>query len=380
MLKLLKSDKLVFPLISEKNKTYVSPILENNSNYKNYYNLAHGWRYFKRLEVIQKISGKVFVKVMTLEQFLLQARKSSFNCKNFSEQIAHKLIKKRNCNIKLDFSKPNLMGVINITPDSFYKNSRVSDIKNFKSKVNKMKKFGVDIIDIGADTSKPGSYPIKVKDEINRLDIYLKELENMKLNTIISLDTRNQETMKKSLKFSISLINDITAFSSKKSQEILVKNDICGVIMHMQNQPKNMQHDPKYFFPPLDIYDFFEKKITDLSNAGINSSKIIIDPGFGFGKSLYHNTTLLRYLPLFHSLGVPIVVGLSRKSLIEEISLKNFKFTKKKNNFFSPEKRLGGSIALALKAYDNGVQIIRTHDPLETLQAIYCMEQVDINH
>ena len=380
MLKLLKSDKLEFPLTSEKNKTYVSPILEKNCCDKNFYKLAQGWRYFRYLNVIQKISDKLFIKVMSLEQFLLQAKKSSFNCKKFSELIVHNLTKKRDCNIDLDFSKPNLMGVINITPDSFYKKSRVSDIKKFITQFNKMKKFGVDIIDIGAESTKPGSNTISIKDEINRLDIFLKQIENVKSNTIISLDTKNHETMKKSLKSGISLINDVTAFSSKKSQEILIKNDICGVILHMQNNPKNMQLNPKYIFPPTDIFDFFEKKIIELSNSGIKSSKIIIDPGFGFGKSLHHNITLLRYLPLFHSLGVPIAVGLSRKSLIKEISMKKFKFTKNISSFFSPEKRLGGSLALALKAYDYGVQILRTHDPLETLQAIYCMEEVDINH
>ena len=138
MLKLLKSDKLEFPLTSEKNKTYVSPILERNCYDKNFYKLAQGWRYFRYLNVIQKISDKLFIKVMSLEQFLLQAKKSSFNCKKFSELIVHNLTKKRDCNIDLDFSKPNLMGVINITPDSFYKKSRVSDIKKFNSQFNKL--------------------------------------------------------------------------------------------------------------------------------------------------------------------------------------------------------------------------------------------------
>ena len=380
MLRLLKSDQLKYPLFSEINQTYVSPILGNRTEYENCYNLAHGWRYFKYLKVIQKISGKLFLKVMTFDEFLMEAKKSSFNCKNLAESIANNLTKKRNCTVGLNFSKLNVMGVINITPDSFYNKSRVTNIKNFKIQINKMEKLGVDIIDIGAESSKPGSISVPIKEELNRLEVYLKELGHMKLKAITSVDSRNQETMKKSLKYGISVLNDISAFSTKKSQDILFKNNVCGVIMHMQKVPKIMQHNPKYFFPPIDIYNFFEKKINYLLSLGIKSSQIIIDPGFGFGKSLNHNLILLNYLPMFHALGVPIAVGLSRKSLIEEISTKNFKSFNEKNNLFSPEKRLGGSIALALKAYDYGAQIIRTHDPFETLQSIYCVEEVDISH
>ena len=123
-----------------------------------------------------------------------------------------------------------------------------------------MENFGVDIIDIGAESTQPGAKSISIEEEIRRIEIYLKELKFMNLNSLISIDTRNQETMKKSLKYGISILNDVSAFSDKKSQNLLSKNDICGVIMHMQNDPKNMQKHPKYFFPPTDIYDFFEKK------------------------------------------------------------------------------------------------------------------------
>ena len=123
MLRLLKSDQLKYPLFSEINQTYVSPILGNRTEYENCYNLAHGWRYFKYLKVIQKISGKLFLKVMTFDEFLMEAKKSSFNCKKLAESIANNLTKKRNCTVGLNFSKLNVMGVINITPDSFYNKS-----------------------------------------------------------------------------------------------------------------------------------------------------------------------------------------------------------------------------------------------------------------
>ena len=139
-----------------------------------------------------------------------------------------------------------------------------------------------------------------------------------------------------------------------------------------------MQLNPNYDFAPVDIYKFFKNKINLLVKSGINLSQIIIDPGFGFGKTLEHNLHLLKYLPLFHTLGVPLLVGLSRKKIIENISQKKFLNTKINNLSFPPEKRLAGSIALNLFAYQNGAQFIRTHDVLETLQSIYCIEEVDI--
>ena len=139
-----------------------------------------------------------------------------------------------------------------------------------------------------------------------------------------------------------------------------------------------MQKKPYYHHAPLDIYKYFNKKILELKKQGIDESKIIIDPGIGFGKNLKHNMMLIRYLPILHSLGVPILVGLSRKSLIPDILDKNKREMADKS-YLKPENRFGGSNALEILLYNSGVQIIRTHDTYQLLQSILCLEEVDIN-
>ena len=145
----------------------------------------------------------------------------------------------------------------------------------------------------------------------------------------------------------------------------------------MQNEPINMQKNPKYSFAPTDIYNFFSKKIKDLVEAGVKKSNIVVDPGIGFGKTLSDNLNIFKYLPLFHGLGVPILIGASRKSLIGELTMKDYKFRGKNKKDISPSKRLSGSLAFAIHANMCGVQILRTHDVFETNQALIC--QMSIN-
>ena len=146
----------------------------------------------------------------------------------------------------------------------------------------------------------------------------------------------------------------------------------------MQKEPINMQINPKYNFAPIDIYKFFSKKITDLIQAGVKKSNIAIDPGIGFGKSLSDNLNILKYLPIFHGLGVPILIGASRKSLIDEITNDDYKFRGKNKKNIKPSKRLSGSLAFAIHANKSGVQILRTHDVFETNQALICHNSVNL--
>ena len=148
--------------------------------------------------------------------------------------------------------------------------------------------------------------------------------------------------------------------------------------MHMQKEPINMQINPKYSFAPIDIYKFFSKKIIDLTEAGVKKSNIVIDPGIGFGKSLSDNLNLLKYLPLFHVLGVPILLGASRKSLIAELTIHDYKLRGKNKKKIIPSKRLSGSLAFAIHAYMCGIQILRTHDVFETNQALICQKPLHL--
>ena len=178
--------------------------------------------------------------------------------------------------------------------------------------------------------------------------------------------------MKTCHKIGVDIFNDISAFNSRNKIEFISKTASPIIIMHMQNEPKNMQKNPKYNFAPIDIYKFLYQKIIDLDDSGIKKSNIVIDPGIGFGKNKLHNLDILRNLSIFHSLGVPILIGLSRKSLIEELSIDNFKSRGINKKSINPSKRLSGSIAFAIHAINNGVQIIRTHDVFETNQALIC--------
>ena len=140
----------------------------------------------------------------------------------------------------------------------------------------------------------------------------------------------------------------------------------------MQNQPQNMQNNPKYNFAPTDIYNFFSNKINKLLNMGMDISNIVVDPGIGFGKNKIHNLDILRNLSIFHCLGVPILVGISRKSLIENLTIDDFKSRGINKKSLNPSKRLSGSIAFAMHAFNSGIQIVRTHDVFETKQALAC--------
>jgi dihydropteroate synthase len=168
------------------------------------------------------------------------------------------------------------------------------------------------------------------------------------------------------------IINDISGFTDNNKIKFVSKLTMPIIVMHIQNQPHNNQNEPKYSFAPVDIYNFFLKKINELRSLGVDSANIMIDPGIGFGKNKFHNLDILRNLTIFHSLGVPILVGLSRKSLIEELTVDNYRSWGINKKSVSPSKRLSGSIAFAIHAINSGVQIIRTHDVFETKQAMIC--------
>jgi dihydropteroate synthase len=279
---------------------------------------------------------------------------------------------------KLDISKAHIMGVINITPDSFYKKSQTNNTNKLSKNFYEMINSGASIIDIGGESSRPGAEKISVVEEKNRVVDLIKQLKNYKIDSLISLDSRNLSTMKSCYKIGVDIFNDITAFKEKNKIDFISKTASPIIMMHMQKEPINMQINPKYSFAPIDIYKFFSKKITDLIEAGVKKSNIVIDPGIGFGKTLSDNLNILKYLPLFHGLGVPILVGVSRKSLIEELTVEDFNVRGKNKKSVNPTKRLSGSLAFAMHANRSGVQIIRTHDVFETNQALICQKALNL--
>jgi len=276
-----------------------------------------------------------------------------------------KVIVKKNKNFSnLNFQKiPNIMGVLNLTPDSFSDGGKYNKKNKALNHAQDLFRYGADLVDIGGESTRPGSKGISVKNELNRIEKVIKKI-NKKIP--LSLDTRKSEIMDRGIKMGVKLINDVSGLSYDiKTIDILKKNKTPFVIQHSQGDPENMQNNPVYKNELLDIYDFFDEKVKFLRSRGIKHNNIIIDPGIGFGKNLKHNMNLIRGISIFHTLGFPILLGLSRKKFIKDLSGKN-----------DTKERVGGTIASSLYSMMQGVQILRIHDVNELIQSIKVFKQL----
>ena len=258
----------------------------------------------------------------------------------------------------LNFQKvPNIMGVLNLTPDSFSDGSKFNTKYKGVKHALQMFESGANIIDVGGESTRPGSKTVNEKLEWKRINKIIKLISK---KIPVSLDTRKSEIMEKGIKLGVRIINDISGLNyDHRAKNILKKYKTPFVIQHSQGTPENMQIKPSYKNELLDIYDFFEEKINFLRSIGINHNNIIIDPGIGFGKNLKHNMNLISNISIFHTLGFPILVGNSRKKFIKELSGKN-----------DTKNRIGGTVASSLYLMMQGVQILRIHDVSELLQGV----------
>ena len=258
---------------------------------------------------------------------------------------------------------PNIMGILNLTPDSFSDGGKYNKKKLGYKRVLNLIKLGSDIVDIGGESTRPGSNTISINKEWSRIEPTLKKL---KKKIPISLDTRKAQIMKKGINLGVKLINDVSGLKfDKLTVKILKKYKTPFVINHIQGDPLTMQKKPKYKNVLFDVYDYFEKKIKYVRLNGIKHNNIIIDPGIGFGKNLKHNITIISKISIFHSLGFPILLGTSRKKFIKEISRKN-----------DSKQRLGGTIGSIMFALTQGVQILRVHDVNEVIQSIKVFKEL----
>ena len=305
---------------------------------------------FDHIEIISRNSKKKIPlnKINSLPKLLkkktiLDLKKIKSKKKNFAN---------------LNFLKiPNIMGVLNLTPDSFSDGGKFNTKNEGLKHALKMLKSGANIIDIGGESTRPGSKSVDKDLEWKRIEKILRLLGK---KIPISLDTRKSEIMKKGIKYGVKIINDVSGLSyDSETINILKRNKIPFVIQHSQGLPDSMQNNPHYKNVLLDIYDFFEEKIKYIKSIGIKHNNIIIDPGIGFGKNLKHNITLLKNISIFHTLGFPILIGNSRKKFIREISKKN-----------DTNNRIGGTIASSIYLMMQGVQILRVHDVNELLQGV----------
>jgi dihydropteroate synthase len=257
----------------------------------------------------------------------------------------------------LSLSKPIVMGVVNVTPDSFFKNSRVNDMGELCSRVQAMWDSGAAIVDVGAASSRPGAALVSSNDELKVLIPALQLLVKKFPEIPFSIDTYNAETARVCVGEGAAIINDISSGNiDQKMFETIASLRVPYIMMHMQGIPETMQHNPTYSDVLDEMIEFFLSKVTLAQELGIND--IIIDPGFGFGKSLEHNYFLLRHLNQFSIFQLPILCGLSRKSFINKVIHTN------------PETALNGTTVLNTIALLNGANILRVHDVLQAKQAI----------
>ena len=258
---------------------------------------------------------------------------------------------------------PNLMGVLNLTPDSFSDGGKFNNKSKAIKHAIQMIKSGANIIDVGGESTRPGSKGVKTKIEWKRINKILKSICN---KVPISLDTRKSEIMEKGINLGVKIINDVSGLNyDSDTKNILKKYKTPFVIQHSQGSPETMQKNPKYKNELLDIYDFFEQKIISLRSFGIKHNNIILDPGIGFGKNLKHNMNLINNISIFHSLGFPILVGNSRKKFIKELSGKN-----------DTKERIGGTVASSIYLMMQGVQILRVHEINEVRQGIKVFKKI----
>ena len=313
---------------------------------------------FDKVEVITRKKNKVLSKIINIKKIEALSVSSK---KKIKQDLKKIVLKRKNFLKNVNFLEPSIMGVLNLTPDSFSDGGKFNSQKKAKDHILDMIKAGAKIIDVGGESARPGSKTVLTNVEWKRIENIVKNFKKKHKKACLSIDTRKSEVMVKAIKHRADLINDVSGFNyDNQSLSRLKKYNVAKVLHHMQGTPNTMQKNPKYKNVLLDIYDFFEKGIKKIDNK-----KVIIDPGIGFGKNLKHNLTLISKISLFHSLGFPILIGTSRKRFISQISGVN-----------DSKERIGGTIASVLFLLSQGVQVFRVHNVNEVKQGILVFRKI----
>ena len=263
---------------------------------------------------------------------------------------------------RLDLSRPVVMGIINVTPDSFsdgaslYRGSNL-DIERAMTRAREMVASGAAILDIGGESTRPGASPVSVNEEMDRVLPLVARIA-AELETVISVDTSTPVLMREAANAGAGLLNDVRALTREGALEAAAAADVPICLMHMQGEPGNMQVAPHYGDVVEDVCEYLQSRIASCERQGIARNRLLLDPGFGFGKSVTHNLKLLRELPRLAAIGLPLVVSLSRKSLIGKLLGREV------------GQRLPASLALAVLAAQRGAAVIRTHDVAATVDAV----------
>lgn len=264
----------------------------------------------------------------------------------------------------IDLSRPRVMGIVNVTPDSFSDGGRFVHLDAALRQVEQMLSDGATFIDVGGESTRPGAQAVSTEEELHRV-IPLIEAIAQRFQTIISIDTSKAKVMREACLAGASLINDVRALQEEGALQVATEMAVPVCLMHMQGQPRSMQHAPCYVDVVNDVRFFFQDRIKACVQSGIKIENLILDPGFGFGKTIAHNYQLLARLADLQSLGAPLLIGLSRKSMIGNLLQRDM------------HERLAGSLAGALIAAQQGAKIVRVHDVKETVDALKVLEEVE---
>jgi dihydropteroate synthase len=266
--------------------------------------------------------------------------------------------------MQLDLSRPKVMGILNVTPDSFSDGGDFISPESALAHAEQMLWDGAEIIDIGGESTRPGARAVSEQEELDRV-IPIIEAIKQRLSVIVSIDTNKPAVMREAVAAGAGLINDVMALQAPGAIEIAKQMGVPVCLMHMQGEPRTMQQNPEYADVVADISSFFQQRIDACVAGGIPKEHLLLDPGFGFGKTLEHNLTLLRSLEKFQPLGMPLLVGISRKSMIGAVL-----------DDAPVDDRLYGSLAAAVLAVEKGASIVRVHDVLPTVDALKLLDAV----
>ncbi|GAA6174899.1 dihydropteroate synthase [Sulfitobacter pacificus] len=305
--------------------------------------LAGGWCWFSHLEVLAR--GRI-PKVIPLTEA--------------PADVIDRLAAPRADIGGLSLSSPRVMGILNATPDSFSDGGLHAAAADAVRAGKAMRDAGVDLLDVGGESTRPGAETVAINTEIDRVVPVISGLRRAGVKSLISVDTRKTAVAQAALEAGAGLINDVSGFTYDAGlAPLAAQQEVPVCVMHALGDPATMQVDPRYDDVLLDVYDFLETQIAALVKSGIPRDRIIADPGIGFGKTLEHNLTILARISLFHSLGVAVLLGASRKRFIGAISLTE-----------QADARVAGSLGVVLAALSHGIQFVRVHDVPQTVQAI----------
>lgn len=305
--------------------------------------LAGGWCWFDRVEVMERGGPGRIV-----------------DARDLPPEVLERLCAPRPALAGLAMDRPRIMGILNVTPDSFSDGGRFLGTGAALTQARALALAGAEILDIGGESTRPGAGDVPVKAEIARTVPVIAELVAGGLATPISIDTRKVEVARAALAAGAAMVNDVSALTFDPAMAgMAAAADVPVVLMHSLGSPRTMQDDPRYDDVLMDVFDALAARIEAVVAAGVSRERIVIDPGIGFGKTVTHNLALIRGISLFHALGLPILLGASRKRFIGTIGGEPV-----------PDQRLAGSLAVALAGVAQGVQVLRVHDVAETRQAL----------